>query len=316
MNKAIKILSIIGGSLLLVGFVLAVLSFSILGFDYRKLNASEPSEKKIEHFSANSIQTIKTDFNDKKIIVRPTDNKDITLTYYQSKREPFTINQDGDTLSLANSIQNNEFNQIRFGIFFGVSQISSADVIIDVPSNYSGNFYLDTSNGSVEIANLSQAKAIDVHNSNGSIALRNLKCTTLKARSSNSSISIENVVATDSIIANSSNGKLKLTQVTANSVNLRTSNASIELINTTATTKMSAESSNGKISIDKVISNDIYLKSSNGSIKGTINGKQEEYFIKSDTSNSSSNLPNNWGKGPKKLEVETSNASINVEFVD
>ena len=70
----------------------------------------------------------------------------------------------------------------------------------------------------------------------------------------------------------------------------------------------------GSIKFENLASGgDIEIDCTSGSVKGTLDGAKSDYTIRSETTAGSSNLSNTDG-GRKKLDVETTAGSINIEF--
>lgn len=112
-----------------------------------------------------------------------------------------------------------------------------------------------------------------------------------------------------------SNGAIELDNVHAANISVKFSNGIIHAANTAAQSGLSLRTSNGKISVEGIAATTIDLNTSNGAIKGTVRGKKEDYKIRSDTSNGSSNLSDT-DTGSKRLTVKTSNGSIEIGFSD
>lgn len=147
---------------------------------------------------------------------------------------------------------------------------------IAIPENYKGNIELTTVNGGISLSDVS---------------VNHINITT-------------------------SNGKVDVVNTKAANCDIATNNGGISLINTVITNDISAKTSNGKITLDKMnFGGDVSLKSSNGSIVGTILGEPSDYAVTAITSNGSNNLQNT-AAGSQKLNVNTSNGKIAIEFVE
>jgi hypothetical protein len=73
---------------------------------------------------------------------------------------------------------------------------------------------------------------------------------------------------------------------------------------------------NARLTLKELMSPDIRLISSNGKVEGSIRGVAREYSVASRTSNGQNNLSNHLGHGPNHLDVKTSNANIQLEFLE
>ncbi|HEX2985918.1 MAG TPA: DUF4097 family beta strand repeat-containing protein [Caproiciproducens sp.] len=162
-----------------------------------------------------------------------------------------------------------------FHIFDFFSWRSFGPITVNVPEQYAGEVYLKTSNATIS--------ADDMQN------ITRLTCDT-------------------------TNGKVGLSNIQAEAVNVDTSNAHIEL-NQVKTSDLRAKSSNGSIQLTELTSPKIDLHTSNASIRGNICGREEDYSIHTDTSNSSCS-PSDRSGGSKSLTADTSNADIHIEFTE
>lgn len=198
---------------------------------------------------------------------------------------------EGDTIQI--SYQTDNFNEFTFSNTGGVMKLvgRSRDnfdifhffnfrndfgpITVSVPESYEGEVNLHSGNGSITVGELSHASKLTCDTSNARIVI--------------------NDVQAETVSATTSNGRIQLEKLTASRVDADTSNAEISLQNLT--------------------SPDVTLTTSNGGIRGNLVGHEEDYTIRTDTSNGSCTPAGRQG-GSKRLTADTSNASINIEFTE
>ncbi len=212
-----------------------------------------------------------------KCIYVDAENKEVSLERGTGNDISMTYQTDKEqtfTFSMNNGVMK-LINRQRFGfdLFHFISSAGTNRITVSVPESYAGEIYLNTSNGRVAVSDALQVSKLTCDSSNGAISISN---------------------------------------VHAETVHVDTSNASLELTQLTAA-KVDARTSNGRISVNDITSADIDLNSSNGSIKGNIVGEEQDYSIRTSTSNGKCSPANRSG-GSKNLTCDTSNAEINIEF--
>ena len=191
----------------------------------------------------------------------------------------FTDKDQTDTVTTDNGEVKLVDRDTDFNGFFHLFDYSShghqTQITVSVPKDFSGGVSINTSNSGVTVSNMD--------------SLGELDCGT-------------------------SNAKIQLNKVHAKSVSTDTSNASIHLTEVN-TENLGANSSNGSIVLNGVTSPKITLDTSNAGITGSINGKEEDYTIHTDTSNADCS-PSNRSGGSKTLTANTSNGSIDLAFTE
>lgn len=74
--------------------------------------------------------------------------------------------------------------------------------------------------------------------------------------------------------------------------------------------------SRGSIKFSELDAQEIVLASIRGNIRGNIVGNESEFTITSTVSRGSNNLPLQWGKGSKLLDVRASRGGIDISFTE
>lgn len=278
---------IIGGIVLFLGIVLSVVAFSLSGFNFRNLN-NEPKFTEMNFISNDTVNTINAKDENVSIEIITSDDDKVHITYFENASSIYTIKENNGVINLS---VDKTFNIT--GIFS--FSFESVKLTIAIPENYDGVLNIETSNATITIEDV---KASDV---------------TLKT--SNATIEVDNLVALGEIEIDTSNGKVDLENTSGNDFIIETSNAKIELNNVFSAEGLDLHTSNGSISFDDIkFVTEFRCKTSNASVDGTLPGNISDYSITSDTSNGNNSLPENMNSGGKKLNVKTSNGSIDIDF--
>ena len=162
---------------------------------------------------------------------------------------------------------------------FHIFQIDFTDrkMVITVPEDFKGYLNVTNTSGTVQMDNI-DAEQVSIKNSSGSIKLKD--------------VSVEG----DLGVKNTS-GSVKLTDVEAGG-------------------NVKAENTSGSIKFENLKSGgDISLETTSGSVKGTIDGKESDYRIRSSVSSGSCNLKDS-DEGDKELNAHVTSGSIKINFTE
>ena len=152
--------------------------------------------------------------------------------------------------------------------------------------------YLSTTNSRIVVTDTA-AGALKAETSNGRICIDRFSSRSTELRTSNAGIKLNDVNAAENIIISTSNGSISAENISA--------------------PVFDAATGNGAIRVKAVDSGNISLVTYNASVTGVLPGSMADYMITSSTSNGKNSLPSA-SNGKKKLNVETSNAKIDILF--
>lgn len=200
------------------------------------------------------------------------------------------ITTEGDTLVMELEGESNWLSNIQFGFNFKDPYLN-----VSLPRNLAVE--VETSDGSIEAANLTGG--VDVDTSNGTMDIHDVSGG-VEAHTSNGTVTVQNIKGNVDLV--SSNGALTLNNIDG---------------------ELSAKSSNGKITIHSAVTGEWELKSSNGKIMASLPAVTDA-TIKADTSNGSLKGNVKWdgdedhgtavlGSGTHEVTLSTSNGSITVD---
>ncbi|WNS40912.1 DUF4097 family beta strand repeat-containing protein [Paenibacillus sp. MMS20-IR301] len=203
------------------------------------------------------------------------------------------VTVEGDTLIMELESDSNWLSNIQIGF-----NIKDPYLNVSIPGNLAVE--VETSNGTVEAANLTGG--LDVDTSNGTMDIHDITGG-VKAHTSNGTVNVQNVQGEVELV--SSNGAITLGNIDGS---------------------LSAKSSNGKITINSAVTGEWELKSSNGKIIAGLPAVTDAE-ITADTSNGSLKGNVTWdgdenhgtvvlGGGTHKVSLSTSNGSVTVDTAE
>jgi len=297
--------------LILLGVVLIITALAMADFDLQSLSVSGFEEK--SYYTSAKLTEIEIDIKNVPVRVEPSSDKSFHLTYFESDRVSYTINEtDNGKLRVTSTDKtkwyDHYFNIANVDFFYNVFTIT-------VPESYEGEIRIKTNNGSIDISGL-KLKELRLTTSNGAIKAEKLTVDGgIKLDTSNSKISVSDVTAVGDIVCETSNSPVSIEDVKAENISVKTSNGAVNASGITANKELNLKTANGKISFGRVkVGSALICKTSNSSVEGELDGKITDYTISAETSNGSSNLPSQMRGGNKILDIKTSNGNISVDF--
>ncbi|MBQ8509665.1 MAG: DUF4097 family beta strand repeat protein [Clostridia bacterium] len=182
--------------LLLLGLVCGIAGIAMNGFTFQGLDNTYTRH---ETSISDPVTTIRVDEKNGAVRILPWDGSEISLTYYTSEHENYTITTADGTLSIEKTTE-------RKWYMFSFS-LSAPELIIRVPEGFSGD--------------------VEVVSSNGKLEADSIRAGTLSLTTSNGEVDLEDVRA-DLITVRTSNGSIEFDDIEAGEISLKTSNGAIE----------------------------------------------------------------------------------------
>lgn len=302
-----KKMLLIGCGTLLLGAVIFFFAFQSVGFDFNKISSRPPLERK-EKVVSSQNQSITIDDRNVPITIKQSSDGDIHFEYSENEKDYYDITENGNIRFVKKT------NYRWYDHFFNFD-FSQRSFVIYLPQNYSGSLDIGTTNGNIDIGNVT-ADNIILSSTNGRCTIENVVSKKgINADTTNHRIEVKNAAAAENCVFKTTNGKISLYSITANELRAATTNNAIDADMITAEGDITLQSTNGRIVISKLLSKaDIELKTTNNSISGDITGSFSDFTISSKTTNAKNNLPENAGNGIQKLRVHTTNGKIAVDF--
>lgn len=301
---------IIAAICLITGLALFAVGFSMTGFDIMKLSSEGKYEEK-SFVSTKAIDTIVIDDANTGVVLSPSSDEKLHVTYYENDKSYYEIaERDDGTLSIAK-----KDNRKWYDYFFNIN-FESVKLSIAVPANYNSKITVATSNNIINITDIN-ASDMFLNTSNGKIDVKNVTVSgKLDANTSNGGIYIADSAMAGEIICGTSNGPVAIDTVGCENVKVKTSNNSITFNAVTTNSSVNAQTSNGGINLEAIkFGTSLSLQTSNNNVKGSIAGSLADYSVIAKTSNGKSNLPEKTSDGEKTIYIDTSNGNIDIDFL-
>jgi hypothetical protein len=263
LNRVIKISLFI----VVIGVVLSTIGVVVIGQDFESIVARYNKDDEFTFVSqsstSNTTKIIVQGIN-RKIIVVPTLETEITLEYYESEKDYFEYSDSNGIIHLKNKVK---WPQVW--LFPNWLSPHITVVTVYIPESFSGNIELSSTNGAIEATDLPQINSIKASTTNGSVSFKRLDVlTNLFANTTNGNVLIEDSIVVGSIDAGTTNGQVSSTRNTSNTILLESTNGAIvvQQRGVKETYKIDVRTTNGKIRLDGLIIGSQVLNSSQTSL--------------------------------------------------
>jgi DUF4097 and DUF4098 domain-containing protein YvlB len=287
-------------ALFLIGVgVIAV--FSVVAEENFFTSIDEDSFEYFElSYVADEFTDFDFDFTNRDIIVRQSEDDQIKVQYYKAEKETVTVTEGESTLKILHEIE--WYNNFFIGFNF-ITNDEYFDVYLYLPSTVVYNLDVHSSNGTMNMLNITNLDDLRFSSSNGTVTVVDSEASNMRFDTSNGRITITNVTVDDELYMDTSNGRITLTSVEANEID--------------------GQTSNGKVLCYDITANYVELDSSNGDIELEINGDKDDYSVRLDTSNGDLNYD---GMGVTDgsfntsaaltIDLDSSNGDVSVDFIN
>ena len=258
-----------------------------------KMAADEPFVSGIRIINARADQVRRIVIRDRnmRVNLRGWQRDDIEIRHPETEQIRYDFTLEDGVLSLTRQAPEFLFNFL----LFKSSQPNMREVNVFVPYELAAELDLRTSNAKLDVKNVACWGTATYATSNATIDLDNVGAKTMQVKGSNGSIKLEKIQVKHTLTATNANARIKAEKILAPEA-------------------LTLKTSNGKITVEQITTDALELTSSNGKIEGVLPGRQSDYTIRSQTSNSKNSLPRQQDGGSKSLGVRTSNSRIDIRF--
>ncbi len=338
-NKFIKYkkkLLIFAGILIVIGFVILLTGFGMLGFDINKLSPNYDEYTQTEEYyeiAKNKPLDLSIDTDSADVYIKPSEDDNIKLFF---SPEYFSVELNTNSASndsLIISRNENYRSNRKWYYLINVYTNSYDKITIEVPKKLLGDLSVKLKYGTLNISEISNINNLFIDNNSTDIDLNNLqilKNADISSDYGNISISNSNIDGKCSIEEKSGNlhlnnnyicnseillkyGDSKLVKTTGNSLYIKASSGNVNLNDVMMKASVSIDTTYGDIFLNYVDSSLIELTAKSGNIKGNINDSEEAYKISAFSKSGNSNLHSKH-TGDKELKVECNYGDINIKF--
>lgn len=257
-----------------------------------KAKSKESKEKQQGYESSEMIHTVRVETENLRIRVKTVEEGPVRV-YFKPKegQDIVTFEEKGGVFFFRHEMKNKTLTCLNLLNLFREFSI----LTLELPVNFSGKLYLETTNGSISVKGLGSLSLGEINSNNGKIRVENSQAESLTIKSSNAKIELLNVRG-EQLDASAGNGMITVKECRFPQ-------------------KLSLQTQNGTVTGRNLISDNISLQTCNGLVSGTIIGNKNDYNICSTTRNGFNNLENVCEPDrAKRLLAKTHNGRIQIEF--
>ncbi|SEG05434.1 DUF4097 and DUF4098 domain-containing protein YvlB [Eubacterium ruminantium] len=206
-------------SLMMIGLLLAISGFAMVGFNYKKLSNEETEDKKFTTEKKIENIIIKSDVADVKLI--KTDDDEIKVEYSESKKLKCSISVDNGTLTIKQK------DNRRWYEFIGFHFSTDYKINVYLPEKQYESVKVTSDTGSVSVSGFS-IDDLSISVDTGAIKVKNVKCEEIKAETDTGTVTFTDVVAKGDMSVKTDTGSIDFTDIDAASIVMNTDTGSIK----------------------------------------------------------------------------------------
>ncbi|MGI6710161.1 MAG: DUF4097 family beta strand repeat-containing protein [Bacilli bacterium] len=278
LSKILKFL----GLAMLFGIVISLVGVFALGGDIKSVATHFNDDGSYTFIKQEGTETI-TEINitaiNRSVEVVLSSDDSWHLEYFNSEKDSFNYNYTEGRLILDNITKRQIFTIFKWTS----SHIRLVKLFL--PASFSGNIYIETTNGNIKVENISLINMVDLETTNGSLTLRDV--------------------------------------YVENDATMNTTNGTISVVNSRIDKKLSAETTNGNINLTSVMTLDADCATTNGTVRVSIIGNSDDFRISVRTTNGKIYFEDmvlaSQTLNPSKsnvIKLNTTNGNIYIEFIE
>lgn len=307
-----KIIMLVAGGLIIIGVVIALLAFILVGFNWNSFSSSLPDEQKSYSYDLASVSSLAISELDADVIIVGTDDDKIKITCYENKKDTYTIDlQANGNLNIQRSVYKHWYEYIGFNI-----SNQKRTLTVAVPRKFTGQVEASTMSGNLDLTGFESLDAVSTSTASGGINLKNvIVANHIKASTMSGNFDLTNLHAGKDMDLDTSSGEIQFTngKIDGN-LSISSLSGNIDLADTNIKGDSSFENSSGKVNFNRLTTNNISISTLSGDVQGSILGDPANYTITADSLSGKIDIPNS-GKGKNTVDISTSSGNIKIEFI-
>ena len=310
MSKVTKVILITAGALVALGIIVTVLGVIILRNTAKKAENNPATYTHMEKIIDDDFDNIYIHEISHDVIVRPSEDGEVKIDYYDADKYIHKIEVKNDTLRIAvneidtskpwyenitiiNPFQNDESDH-QLIIYlpedsYGSLEISSVSADVTIPEDYAfENVSVSTSSGEVHTDCVATGE-INAASISGNVTMKNVNATKFEIDTTSGEITLTDCKVAGTLEIDTTSGDIKLTDVEVNELDVSTVS--------------------GGLKLSSLVTETANIDTTSGDITGTIAG-EHEYDI--DTVSGDVDTPSNI-RGASLIEISTVSGDVNLD---
>lgn len=306
-----KIIMLVAGGLIIIGLVIAMLAFALVGFNWNSFNSSLPDEEKIYSYDLANVSSLTVSELDADVIIVGTDEDKIKIACYENKKDAYAIEQQANgNLNIKRSLSKHWYEYIGFNI-----SNQKRTLTVSVPRKFTGEVEASTMSGNLDLTGFDSLNAVSTSTASGQITLKNLIATDhIKASTMSGNLDLANLHAGKDMELGTSSGETQLSngKIDGN-LSISSLSGNIDLVDTSINGDGSFKNSSGRVTFSRLAANNVSISTLSGDVQGSILGDPANYRITADSLSGNIEIPDS-GNGKNAVDISTSSGNIEIKF--
>ncbi|MDO9492516.1 DUF4097 family beta strand repeat-containing protein [Acetobacterium sp.] len=311
MQSIKKIIMLVAGGLIILGFVIALLAFALAGFNWSSFNTSLPDEETSYSYDLASVSSLTVSELDADVIIVGTDEDKIKITCYENKKDAYTIQlQANGNLNINRSLYKHWYEYIGFNI-----SNQKRTLTVAIPQKFTGEVEAATMSGNLDLTDFDGLAAVSTSTASGRITLKNVMAANhISASTLSGDLALDNLRAGKDLEIGTSSGEIQLTNgKIAGNLSISSLSSNIDLVDTSINGDSSIGNSSGNVNFNKLAANNLSITTLSGNVIGSILGDPANYTITADSLSGKIDIPHS-ENGKNTFDISTSSGNIDIEF--
>lgn len=331
MSKVTKVVLIVGGAMVALGIVFSILGIMVFKNTYKKDTSKAPEQKVV--VISDSFTNIEVSEISDEVIIKPSENGEVKVEYYDYDELEHDVEVSGDTLKvIVKDIHDGDpwWTRIQFGFdleriinnadydtqtviylpedSYGSLKINTVSGEVDVPEKYAFNDVMIYTTSGYITSDCTATGNVDVGTVSGEITFSSVNADKFKASSTSGSVKLSGSKVSGAVNIDTVSGDITFNDVTSGSVKIDTTSGEITL-GDVESSDLNTNSVSGEVSFTNLTAGDVNIDTTSGDVTGTITG-DHEYDV--DTVSGDISLPSDI-QGEAMVSISTVSGDVDIE---
>jgi len=281
MNKTVKIWSVVGAILVVLGMILFASVMAIYDWDFAKLSTDKYVTN--TYTAKGEFDKISINVSTAEIKFALTEDEECRIVCFETENVTHSVTVQNNTLIIDTRDSRKWYEHI--GIFLEAPQMT-----IYLPQNEYTSLFIETNTGDITIPKDFSIKTLKIDGDTSDVECFASVFDTIEVKVSTGNINVDTIVA----------GELNLT----------TDTGDIKVISATVKNKIDIKTDTGNVKLENSDATQISVETSTGDVTGTL--LSEKIFI-TETSTGKVRVPKTTSGG--KCEITTSTGDIKIDVI-
>jgi len=311
MQSIKKIIMLVAGGLIIIGIVIALLAYALVGFKWNAFNTSRALEEKSYTYNLSEVSSLTISELDADLIIVGTDDDRIKIDCYESENDSYNIQLLGNgNLSVNRDRYEHWYKQIGFNF-----NNQPRTVTVSIPRKFNGDIETSTMSGKISMSDFNGLNAVNSNTASGDINLKNLIVNNdVSASTISGNVDLSNISTGKDMNMETASGEIQFQQgKTDGNLAVSAVSGALNFSDITIKGDTSFENASGNVDLNKFAGNRILISTISGNVLGQMIGDPANYAITADSISGKIDVPHS-GLGENSFDISTSSGNIDIEF--